>query len=99
MRPGAWPLADDDVEFEILHRGIEDFLDIRLKPVDLVDEQNIANVEIRQNGRQIAFQLNEWTGCCAKPRPHFIGDDGCQRRLSEAGRTVKKDVIERLSPL
>ena len=32
-------LADDEVELEVLHRRIEDFLDRRIEPVDLVDEQ------------------------------------------------------------
>ena len=38
------PLADDEVELEILHRRIEDFLDRRIEPVDLVDEQHVARL-------------------------------------------------------
>ena len=47
MRPGARSLPNDDVEFEIFHGGIEDFLDVRLKPVDLIDKENVAIIEIR----------------------------------------------------
>ena len=38
------PLADDEVELEVLHRRIEDFLDRRIEPVDLVDEQHVARL-------------------------------------------------------
>ena len=42
--PGAWPLVDDDVQREILHRRVEIFLDVFLQPVNLVDEQHITLV-------------------------------------------------------
>ena len=29
--------------------------------------------------------------------PHFIGDDAGQRRLSESGRSVEQDVVQRFS--
>ena len=38
------PLADDEVELEVLHRRIEDFLDRRIEPVDFVDEQHVARL-------------------------------------------------------
>src|SRR6202035_3248914 len=40
--------ADDEIELKIFHRRIEDFLDGRIEPVDLVDEQNVALLEIGQ---------------------------------------------------
>ena len=40
------PLADDEVELEVFERRIEDFLDRRIEPVDLVDEQHVAVFEI-----------------------------------------------------
>ena len=41
-RSRAGPLADDDVELEVLHRRIEDFLDRRRHAVNLVDEEHFA---------------------------------------------------------
>ena len=38
------PRADDEVELEILHRGIEDLLDRRVEAMDLVDEQHVARL-------------------------------------------------------
>src|SRR3546814_3741009 len=46
------PLADDEVEMEILHGGIEHFLDRRGEPVDLVDEQHVARSEERRVGKE-----------------------------------------------
>ena len=48
------PLADDEVELEVLHRRIEDFLDRRIEPVDLVDEQHVALFEIGEQRGEIA---------------------------------------------
>ena len=41
-RSRARPLADDDVELEVLHRRIEDLLDRRRQAVNLVDEEHFA---------------------------------------------------------
>ncbi len=38
---GARPLADDDVQAEVLHGRVEDLLDRGLEAVDLVDEQDL----------------------------------------------------------
>ena len=60
------PLADDEVELEILHRRIEDFLDRRIEPVDLVDEQHVALFEIGEQRREIAglgdHRARRWRG-------------------------------------
>ena len=42
----AWPLADDEIELEILHRRIEDFLDRGREAMDLVNEENVSRLEI-----------------------------------------------------
>ena len=60
------PFADDEVELEILHRRIEDFLDRRIEPMDLVDEQHVALFEIGQQRREIAglgdHRARRWRG-------------------------------------
>ena len=38
----AGPFADHDVDLEILERRIEDLLDDRRQPMDLVDEQHVV---------------------------------------------------------
>ncbi len=41
------PFADDEVELEILHRGIKNFLHRRIEPMDFVDEQHVSRLQIR----------------------------------------------------
>ena len=48
------PLADDQIELEVLHGGIEDFLDRGVEPVDLVDEQHVALFQVGEQRRKIA---------------------------------------------
>src|SRR5262245_24774368 len=91
-------LADDEVELKVLHRRIEDLLDRRIEPMDLVDEKDIAFFEIRQQSRKIAglgdHRSRRGTEIHAKLARH----DLCERRLAEAGGTDKQHVIERLAP-
>ena len=65
-RPRARALADHDVELEVLHRRIEDFLDHRIHAVDFVDEQDLARLQAREDARQIARALEHRARC----RPH-----------------------------
>src|SRR5213593_559635 len=97
MGPGTRTLADDNVEFEILHCGIKDLFDVGLQAMNLVDKQHVSEFQIRQYRREITFQLNQWTRSCPKMRAHFVGDYRCQRGLAEARRTIKQNVVERLA--
>ena len=51
------PLADHQVELVVLHRRIEDLLDRRLQPVDLVDEQHVARLQVGEDGGEVAGAL------------------------------------------
>ena len=53
-RPRARPLADHDVELEVLHRRIEDLLDRRAHAVHFVDEEHLARLEVGEDRREIA---------------------------------------------
>ncbi len=52
-RPRHRALADHDVEPEVLHRGIEDLLDRGREAVDLVDEEDVLRLEVREEAREI----------------------------------------------
>ena len=91
------PLADDEVELEILHGGIEDLLHRRIEPVDLVDEEHVALLEIGEQRREIAGLGDHRAGGRAETDPELAGDDLRQRGLAEAGRTDQQHVIERLA--
>ena len=83
-RPRARPLADDDVELVVLHRRIQDLLDRRRHPVDLVDEQHLVLAEVRQNRREIAGPLEHRPGGRAHRDAELVADDVGERRLAEA---------------
>ena len=63
-------LADHDVELEVLHRGIEHLLDRARQPVDLVDEQDVAVVEVGEDRGEVAGPLERGPAgeaACATP--------------------------------
>ena len=85
-RPRRRALADDEVELEILHRRVKDFLNRRSQPVNLVDEQNVMWLQVGQQRRQIARARNHRPGRGAKPDSQLARDDLRQRGLAEPRR-------------
>ena len=89
------PLADDQVELVVLHRRIEDFLDRRVEPVDLVDEQHVALFEIGQQRREIAGLGDHRPGGGAEVDAQLARHDLRQRRLAQPRRADEQHMIER----
>ena len=48
------PRADDEIELEILHRRIKDFLHGGIEAVDLVDEQHVARLQVGELRGKVA---------------------------------------------
>ena len=67
------PLADDEVELEILHRRIQHFLDGRLQAVDFVDEQHVARLQVGQDRGEVAGALDHRPGGGAEARRRVRG--------------------------
>ena len=97
-RSRARALADDDVELVVLHRRIEDFLDRGRHAVNLVDEQHLVRLQVRQHRREIARLLDDRTRGRAHGDAHLVADDIGERRLAEPGRPIEENVIERFVP-
>ena len=91
------PLADDQVELEILHRRIEDFLHRRAQPVDLVDEQHVAFFEIGEQRGEIAGLGDDRAGGRAEIDAELARHDLRQRRLAEPRRADEQHMVERLA--
>ena len=89
-------LADDEVELEVLHRRIEDFLDRRIEPVDLVDEQHVALFEIGEQRREIAGLGDHRPRGGAEIDAELARDDLRQRGLAEPRRADEQHMVERL---
>ena len=98
-RSRAGPLPDHDVELEVLHRRVEDFLDRRAHPVDLVDEQHVARLQVGEDRREVARLLDHGAGGGAHRHAQLVADDVGERRLAEPGRAEQQHVIERLAAL
>src|SRR5581483_6195525 len=91
------PLADDDVEAEVLERGIEDLLDGRVQAVDLVDEEHVARLERGEDRRQVALALDGGARNRADADAELLADDVREARLAEPGRPDEEHVVERLA--
>ena len=91
------PRADDEVELEILHRRIQNFLDRRIEAVDLVDEQYVARLEIGELRRQVPRLDDDRTRGRAEIDAKLARHDLRKRRLAESGRTDEQHVIERFA--
>jgi hypothetical protein len=88
-----------DVELEVLHGRVEDLFHHRRKPVDLVDEQHVAGLEIGEQCGEVAAALDGGTTRGAQRCSHLAGDHVGQGGLAQAGRSVEEQVIEGLAPL
>ena len=91
------PLADDQVERAVLHRRVEHFLDHRIEPVDLVDEQDVAFLQIGEQRGEIARLGDDRAGRGAKPDAELARDDLGQRGLAEPRRPEEQHMIHRLA--
>ena len=89
--------ADHQVERAVLHRRVEHFLDRRREAVDLVDEQDVAVLEVGQQRGEVARLGDDRAGGGAEADAHLARDDGGERRLAEARRAVEQHMVERLA--
>ena len=90
--------ADDEIELKILHRRIEDFLDRRIEPVNLVDEEHVALFEVGEQRREIAGLGDHRARRGAEIDAELARHDLRQRGLAEPRRADEQHVIERLAP-
>ncbi len=96
-RPGRRALAEDDVELEILHRRIEHLFDRACQPVDLVDEEHVAFVEVGQHRGEITGSLDGRARRDVEAHTELDGDDVGERGLAQARRTGEQQVVGSLA--
>ena len=90
-------MPDHDVQLVVFERGVEDFLERRLQPVNLVDEKHLLVAEIGQDGSEVALDLQSRPGSLLKGHSQFVGDDGGESGLAQPGRTVEQNMIQRFA--
>src|SRR5580704_8648946 len=94
MDAGAGTLANDEIDAEIFHGGIEDFFDGGLQAMNFVEKENFLFFERGENGGEIAFAFEERASAGFDGDGEFIGDNLRESGFAEAGRAVEEDVVE-----
>src|ERR1700722_13796640 len=98
-RARAGSFADDNVEFEILHRRIKNLLDLAGEAMNLIDEENVALIEVVDEGGEIAGALDRGARGGAEVDAEFARDDMGERGLAESGWAGEEYVVEDLAAL
>src|SRR5208337_584581 len=87
------PFTDHHIDEKILHCRVQYFLDDRVDPVDLVDEQDIPPFKGGEECSNIPGFLEHRTRRGPNIRPHLAGDDMGKRGLAKPRRTGEQDVV------
>src|SRR2546425_314823 len=93
----AGSLADHDVELEVLQCRVQHLFHRPGHAVDLVHEQDVALLEVGQDGGQVPGALECRPRRGPKPRADLVGNDPGQRRLAEPGRSREQHVVDPLA--
>ncbi len=64
--------------------------------MDLVDEEDVALLEVGEQADEVARPLEHRARAGAEVDAHFLREQDRERRLAEAGRAEKQRVVERL---
>src|SRR5439155_10346323 len=95
----ARPPAEHDVERVVLHRRVKHLFRGARQAVNLVDEQHVVLLKVRQDRGEVARALNGWAGGDAHGDAHLRSDDVGERGLAKAGRAIEEQVVERFVAL
>ena len=90
---GPWPLADDHVDPEVLHREVEHLLGRAGHPVDLVEEEHLALGQRGQDRGEVAGVLDRRAAGDPQRDAELVGHDHRERRLAEARRAGEQHVV------
>ena len=93
----VWALGDPHVHPEVLHGRIEELLQRRLHPVDLVDEQHVARAERGEQPDQVAGLLQHRTRRGAELNAHLPRHQHRQGGLAQPRRSEEQRVVEGLA--
>ena len=96
---GGRALAHHEIDVEIFHRRIEHFFDRPRQPVDLVDEQHVAVLQVGEDRREVTRPFERGARRDVQFGADLVGDDVRQRRLAQPGRAGEEHVVGRMAPL
>jgi hypothetical protein len=96
---GVRPVGDADVHAVVFHRRIEELLEHRAQPVHLVDEQDVARLERRQQADEIARALEHRARRRPDVDPQLFRHEQGEGGLAEPRWPEEQRMVERLTPL
>src|SRR5690242_12101575 len=97
MSPCRRSLSDDDVQLVILERGVKLLFEHRLQAMDLVQKENLPLAQIREDGCEIALNLQRGPGRLLKSDVQLVRNDRRERGLAQARRPEQQHVVERFA--
>ena len=92
-------MPDQQIETEVLHRRIKLLFECRQQPMNLIDEEHVAFLQVRQQRRNVSRLFDRRPRRGTKLRAHFIRDDMRERRLAKTRRSGQQNMIERFTSL
>ena len=78
----------------VLHGRVEILFHYRAQAVDLVDEKHVVLLQRSQYAGQIARLVEHGARCHFEAHSEFVGHDGRQCSLAQAGRAVEQQMVE-----
>ena len=98
-RAGVDAFAQGNVDAEVLHRRVEELFDGLGQAVDFVDEKDGSLFGVGEVGNQVLGSRERGAAGDLEGHAQVARDDGGESRLAESGRTVEKNVSQRLAAL
>lgn len=92
-RRGAGALPDHHVDPKIFHGQIEHLLGRAAHAMDLVEKEDLALAQARQNRSQVTGVLDRRPARHAQRRAELVGHDHRERGLAQSGRARQEHVI------
>ena len=87
---------EGNIDLEILHGGVEQFLHDGGKTVDLIDEKDIGAAELGEDAQEIGALGQGGAVGHVHLGGEFVGDDMGEGGLAQAGRSVQEHVFHGL---
>ncbi len=93
MRASRRALPNNDVQLVVFERRIQQLFENRLQAMNLINEENLLVLQVSDDGRQIAFDLQE--RCCRRLEvcAKLVSNDVGQRGLAQTRWPVQQHVI------
>ena len=93
MGARAGASAHQNIDAEILQRGVEHLFHVGEEAVNLVDEKHLASADIAENAGKVELLLEHRTGGGGELHFELFTDDGGKGGLAEPGRPVEEHVV------